>query len=158
MAMTSPTEINKALLMTPHTPKPEKSPGTSKRKATPSSELLAPSKNFIFICLCRKHSHPCTQDSCFQSISPREMGYLSSSHTKHDLFGTAATHTKRFDLQVYNLVINKVKHADKAITGSSTSAQEAGLGRTEHGPAQQDTTDEDRSYTSSLPAKSTTSL
>jgi hypothetical protein len=65
-----------------------------------------------------------------------------------DLFGTAATHTKLSDVQVFNLVINKVKHADKAITGSLTSSQEAKLGRTKHGPAQQYTTDEDRSYTS----------
>lgn len=78
------------------------------------------------------------------------MGNLSSSHTKHDFFGTAATHTKLSDVQAFNPVINKVKHTDKAINGSPTSVHELKLGRTTHGPAQMDAADEEKSYTSSL--------
>lgn len=44
MAMTSPTEIDEVLVVTP---KPEKSPVTRKRKVSPSSELSSPSQSFI---------------------------------------------------------------------------------------------------------------
>ncbi|PKX93571.1 uncharacterized protein P174DRAFT_430571 [Aspergillus novofumigatus IBT 16806] len=47
MAITSPREIEEALIVNPHTPEPEKSPGISKRKGTPSSELSSSSKSFI---------------------------------------------------------------------------------------------------------------
>ncbi|KAJ5097827.1 hypothetical protein N7532_004828 [Penicillium argentinense] len=47
MAMASAPEIDEALIVTPHMPKPEKSPGTTKRKVTPSSELSSQSKSFI---------------------------------------------------------------------------------------------------------------
>lgn len=45
--MTGPADIEEGLIVTPRACKSEKSPGSSKRKVTPSSELSSPSKSFI---------------------------------------------------------------------------------------------------------------